>query len=80
MNICDSKFNDQTHYAFKYTAPQGQFELAIAKNETEILESDTTIELLVNYIADEVKKDLTAEDTLKVIAYEGVGKGAIATR
>lgn len=80
LNIRNNKINDHTHYAFKYTAPQGKFELAIAKNETEILESDTTIELLVNYIADEVKKDLTAEDTLKVIGYEGVGKGAIATR
>ncbi len=71
---------DDTHYAFKYTAPQGQFELAIAKNETEVLESDTTIELLVNYIADEVKKELKNEQHLKVVAYEGVGKGAVAFR
>lgn len=74
------KISDQTHYAFKYTAQQGEFELAIAKNETEILASDTTIELLVNFIADEINKGLTTGQTVKVIAYEGVGKGAIAIR
>ncbi|HHX8436980.1 TPA: 6-carboxytetrahydropterin synthase [Vibrio diabolicus] len=76
----NNQINDQSHYAFKYTAPQGEFELAIAKNETEVLNSDTTIELLVNFIADEIKKDLTTGQALKVIAYEGVGKGAIAQR
>ncbi|OLQ95160.1 hypothetical protein BIY21_06830 [Vibrio ponticus] len=80
MNTRSTGISDDTHYAFKYTAPQGQFELAIAKNETEVLESDTTIELLVNYIADEVKKELKNEQHLKVVAYEGVGKGAIAVR
>lgn len=78
--IQSNQFSDQSHYAFKYKAPQGEFELAIGKSETEVLKSDTTIELLVNFIADEIKKDLTKGQTLKVIAYEGVGKGAIAQR
>lgn len=75
-----TQIHNSSHYAFKYTAPQGEFELAIAKCEAEVIDSDTTIELLANYIADEVKKDLKYDQRLKVIAYEGVGKGAIALR
>lgn len=71
---------DETHYAFQYTSPQGQFELAIAQCETEIIDNDTTVELLANYIADVVYKSLGDTQSLKVVAYEGVGKGAIAFR
>lgn len=74
------KITDDSHFGFCYTAPQGKFELAIAKCETELINSDTTIELLANYIADEVQKSMSSVQTLKVVAYEGVGKGAIAAR
>lgn len=69
---------DETHFGFRYTAPQGEFELAIAKSETEILPTDTTVELLACYIADVVKPDVEDGKSLQVIAYEGVGKGAMA--
>ncbi|MDP5255027.1 MULTISPECIES: 6-carboxytetrahydropterin synthase [unclassified Vibrio] len=72
--------SDETHYGFKYQAPQGEFEIAIAKSESEVLPTDTTVELLANFIADEVKKKLSPSETLQVIAYEGVGKGAMAFR
>ncbi|WP_338166504.1 6-pyruvoyl trahydropterin synthase family protein [Vibrio sp. 10N] len=75
-----NNISDATHYGFCYSAPQGEFELAIAKQETEILDTDTTVELLANYIADEVDKTLNENQTLQVIAYEGVGKGAMAFR
>ncbi|MCG9750027.1 6-carboxytetrahydropterin synthase [Vibrio brasiliensis] len=70
----------QSHYGFRYTAPQGEFELAIAKAETEILPTDTTVELLAGYIADEVKPSLAQGQSLQIVAYEGVGKGAMAFR
>ena len=71
---------DESHYAFRYTAPQGEFELAIAKSETEILPTDTTVELLAGYIADQVKPSLNDGQSLQIVAYEGVGKGAMASR
>ncbi|ANO33148.1 hypothetical protein A6E01_07970 [Vibrio breoganii] len=80
LSTRSDEISDQSHYAFKYNAPQGEFELAIPKVETEVLQSDTTIELLVNFFADEVNKDLSTAQTLKVVAYEGVGKGAVAFR
>jgi 6-pyruvoyl-tetrahydropterin synthase len=72
--------SDESHYAFRYTAPQGEFELAIAKNETEIIPTDTTVELLACYIADEIKATVNEAAAVKIIAYEGVGKGAMAVR
>lgn len=75
-----SCIDDESHYGFSYVSPQGKFELAIPKSEVEIIESDTTIELLANYIADEVHKSLDSSQSLSVIAYEGVGKGATAHR
>ncbi|GAL13249.1 NADPH dependent preQ0 reductase [Vibrio astriarenae] len=72
--------NDETHYGFCYQAPQGHFELAIAKCETEIIETDTTVEFLADFIADEVSNTLSDSQSLQVVAYEGVGKGAMAFR
>ncbi len=72
--------NDESHYGFSYMAPQGEFELAIAKSETEILPTDTTVELLAGYIADQVAPSLAENQSLQIVAYEGVGKGAMAFR
>lgn len=70
---------DATHYGFRYTAPQGEFELAIARAETDMLETDTTVELLAQYMAEKVSDTVPAGKAIEVVAYEGVGKGAMAT-
>lgn len=64
-------------FNFAYVAPQGYFELSICKTECEILPVDTTVECIAQYIADELKKN-NQSSQYKVVAYEGVGKGAIA--
>ena len=43
------------HLGFKYVAPQGLFQLAIPAAEVEMIDTDTTVELLACYIAREVK-------------------------
>ena len=65
------------HLGFRYQAPQGDFQLAIAAAETELVDTDTTVELLAHYIAQQLKPRFSRQ-TLRVVAYEGVGKGAIA--
>ncbi|WP_162518332.1 6-carboxytetrahydropterin synthase [Aeromonas veronii] len=65
------------HCGFKYVAPQGLFQLAIPSTEVEMIDTDTTVELLASYIAREVKK-MVGDKFVKIVAYEGVGKGAIA--
>jgi 6-pyruvoyl-tetrahydropterin synthase len=64
------------HYGFRYTSAQGDFQLAIPMESCEIIQTDTTVELLASFIAQQLKPQL-GEKELKVVAYEGVGKGAV---
>jgi 6-pyruvoyl-tetrahydropterin synthase len=64
-------------YAFSYTSSQGYFELAISKARCDILPCDTTVECIAEYLAKEIKK-ANPSNEVKVKAFEGVGKGAIA--
>ncbi|MDO2952023.1 6-pyruvoyl trahydropterin synthase family protein [Aeromonas simiae] len=72
-----AKLEPSSHIGFAYEAPQGRFELAMPRAEVEMIDTDTTVELLAHFIAREVKKQV-GDKFLKVVAYEGVGKGAIA--
>ncbi|MHA2714850.1 6-carboxytetrahydropterin synthase [Vibrio owensii] len=72
--------NCDTHFGFRYTTSQGDFQLAIAHSETEVLNTDTTVELLAVFIANEIAPSLEEGQSLQIIAYEGVGKGAMAFR
>ncbi|MFT4995256.1 MAG: 6-pyruvoyl-tetrahydropterin synthase [Paraglaciecola sp.] len=65
------------HYLFAYQSSQGWFELAIPKAESELVNTDTTVECLAQFMADEQKR-FTPNSEFRVLAYEGVGKGAIA--
>lgn len=77
LNEMTSMQSGEHHLGFKYVAPQGLFQLAMPAGEVEMIDTDTTIELLACYIAREVKKAV-GDKFVKVVAYEGVGKGAIA--
>lgn len=68
-----------SHYAFSYESPQGLFMLAVPKEECEITDCDTTVENLADYICRQLAPSLRGQ-SIKVVAYEGVGKGAIAQR
>lgn len=65
------------HYGFCYQAPQGRFQLAIPKACCELIDTDTTVELLADYILRQLQCSMR-DHALRVVAYEGVGKGAIA--
>jgi len=66
------------HQFFSYTAPQGRFDIAVTANVLDVVDCDSTVELLADFIARQLKKDLPSA-TIKVIAYEGVAKGAIVS-
>lgn len=63
---------------FAYFAPQGRFDIAVENKVLEEVDCDSTVELLGDYIARKLK-ETHPEDEIKVIAYEGVAKGAIAS-
>lgn len=73
-----SNITNQSHYGICYDAPQGNFNLAIPKAVCEIINHDTTVELLAQYVANTLTK-IQPNNSYKVVAFEGVGKGAISS-
>ncbi len=68
----------EDYYCFAYEASQGFFELVIPKSICEVIETDSTVECLAQYLLQEQKKK-SPNSECRVIAYEGVGKGAIVS-
>jgi 6-pyruvoyl-tetrahydropterin synthase len=66
------------HQYFSYHAPQGRFDIAVPTQVLDVVDCDSTVELLADFICRQLKTDLTTADKIKVVAYEGVAKGAIA--
>ncbi|MDD8057819.1 MULTISPECIES: 6-carboxytetrahydropterin synthase [Shewanella] len=74
-----TSISDETHFGFHYMAPQGDFQLAMPKQCCDLIPHDTTVELLAEYMATTLANKVP-ESHFKVIAYEGIGKGAIAVK
>ncbi|WP_394133150.1 6-carboxytetrahydropterin synthase [Shewanella maritima] len=70
---------DSSHYGFHYQAPQGDFQLAMPKDCCDIIPHDTTVELLAEFMATSLL-EMTPTSDFKVIAFEGIGKGAISSK
>ncbi|MDC0664344.1 6-pyruvoyl trahydropterin synthase family protein [Marinobacter sp. SS21] len=64
---------------FDYEANQGEFSLSLPEHRVYMLDTDTTVELIAAHIADQCKAQFP-HDSIRVKAFEGVGKGAIAER
>ncbi|WP_420936004.1 6-carboxytetrahydropterin synthase [Alteromonas sp. A081] len=68
----------EDYLCFGYESSQGYFELLIAKAVCEVIETDSTVECLAQYLLVEQKKR-TPNGECRVVAYEGVGKGALVS-
>lgn len=66
-----------TEFVFAYLAQQGQFKISLPKSAVYSINSDSTVELIAEHIAQKLKQRYP-EDRIRVKAYEGLGKGAIA--
>lgn len=78
LNVNNIPITTDTHFMFAYESSQGEFELAIPKSECEIIDTDSTVECLAQYMVNEQKRIEPAHH-YEVLAFEGVGKGAIAS-
>jgi 6-pyruvoyl-tetrahydropterin synthase len=78
IELSDFAHNNLTpdHHYFSYTAPQGRFDIAVDNKVLDVVDCDSTVELLADFIARQLVADNNNEIT--VVAFEGVGKGAIA--
>lgn len=62
---------------FAYTAPQGEFEITLPQRCCYLMDTDSTVELIADHIA-RVLHDEYPTSRIRVQAYEGMNKGAIA--
>lgn len=65
---------------FAYDAPEGHFELALPEHCVDVLDRDSTVECIATVLHGRLRArgDIPADATLRVRAFEGVNKGAIA--
>ncbi len=71
--------NSSEEISFAYTAQQGQFELSLPRESCYLINTDSTVEYIAEHIATKLKEKFP-EKRVKIKAYEGLGKGAIAIR
>ena len=62
---------------FEYTAPQGLFDLTINRSQVYLINTDSTVEWIADHIARSIHNE-KPNDKVKVKAFEGYRKGAIA--
>ena len=61
---------------FSYEAPQGRFRIRLPRKQVWLLPTPTTIEWIADWLARQIALD--SGDSIRVEAYEGINKGAIA--
>lgn len=71
-----SQSREAQHICYSYQADQGLFELVVPHAENTVIDTDSTVECISEYLATAVKKE-EGDVAVKVVAFEGVGKGAI---
>ncbi|MFO6424745.1 6-carboxytetrahydropterin synthase [Motilimonas sp. KMU-193] len=68
--------NADDYVGYQYTSSQGLFELIMPTQLCDIVPLDTTIESLTQYLCQQIKQQYP-NNKVKVMGYEGIGKGAI---
>ena len=74
----ESTLDGKEHITFSYTALQGEFSVTLPKKRVYILDTDTTVELIADHIAQACTQK-KPNNHYRVKAFEGIGKGSIAT-
>lgn len=64
---------------FSYNAPQGDFELSLRSDRVYLIDTETTVEQIAEHMADVSAANCPGQ-LIEVCAFEGLGKGAIASR
>ena len=65
------------YHRFSYHANQGYFEISLPSSHCYLIDTDSTVELIATHIAHQ-SADLKPGSHIRVKAFEGLNKGAIA--
>lgn len=76
---CEQDPDCENNYLFQYNAMQGEFALSLPKTCCYLLDTESTVELIAEHLSSKLKRSLPSS-SLKVQAYEGLAKGAIAEK
>jgi len=79
INIAN-KWHD-IYLGFQYTTDQGLFELSLPTHRVHLMNCDSTVECIADHLLELIQQDakqVNPKDSLKVKAFEGIGKGAIS--
>lgn len=71
------KLKGVTNNLFNYQSQQGFFELSIPAEHCYLISTESTVEFIAQHIVNTLKQQFP-KDSIKVRAFEGIGKGAIA--
>lgn len=71
------QFDGKDYYRFAYDAQQGPFEITLPQRCCYLIDTDSTVEFIAHHIAHKTRQE-NPETFIRVKAYEGIGKGAIA--
>lgn len=69
--------NNKNYYHFAYVSQQGPFELTIPQSCCYLIDTDSTVELIAQHFAQATKTE-RPNSVIRVKAFEGINKGAIA--
>ncbi len=75
----DIQAQNASQIDFAYQACQGRFTLSLPAKLCYLLRTDTTVEFIAEYLAQEIKNQYPKAQ-VKVQAFEGINKGAISQR
>lgn len=75
--IAQPNHGGSDYYHFAYTSAQGKFELTLPRRCCYLIDTDTTVEFLAYHIAQQTRIE-NADKMIRVKAFEGINKGAIA--
>ncbi|WP_251359602.1 6-carboxytetrahydropterin synthase [Kangiella sp. TOML190] len=76
--VKELQIDDEDYYHFEYQSEQGHFALTLPKADCHLMQNDTTVELIANHIAKQIKL-VEPEKAISIKAFEGVNKGAMAS-
>lgn len=75
--VAKPQFDGIDYYHFAYEAQQGPFEITLPQRCCYLIDTDSTVEFIAHHIAHKTRQ-ANPETFIRVKAYEGIGKGAIA--
>lgn len=75
--VSTAEYKGTAYYHFAYTSAQGPFELTLPQRCCYLIDTDSTVEFIAQHIAQE-SRVLQPQASIRVKAYEGIHKGAIA--